>query len=165
MPIMGHMGQVLRASVANTMSDWTHRGLEIPLPTRVLEEVIEEEDGAFGSLIVTFLDHKMARFVGVAIDRSDDQCTRWLEAPVQDAEWESARRGMTSLRDLFRKAEVHVVNRRRDLTPVRAWKIAADMLRPDQLPDEDATLEVETPSDEPSETTVLPKTMCQTGMV
>lgn len=133
------------------MNDWTLLAMVIPPPARVVEKVVEEEDGAFGPIIVTFREPWLTRFVGVAIERTEDGCTRWIEAPVQDAEWDSARRGMTSLRDLFRKAEVHVVDRRLDLTPVRAWKIAADLLRPDQLPEEDATLEVDAPTVEPAE--------------
>lgn len=130
------------------MSDWTRLGTEIPVPSYVVDEVVEDEDGSFGPLIVTFRGRSGARYVGVAIERVEDGSVRWIEAPVQPAEWESARRGITALRDLFRKAEVAVVDRRADLTPVRAWKIAADLLRPEQLPEDDATLEVETPFEE-----------------
>jgi len=131
------------------MSDWTSLGTEVPVPIYVADEVVEAEDGTIGPLIVTFRDPDGALHVGVAIERVDDETVRWIEAPVEAAGWDLARRGVIPLRALFLKAEhPTIVDRKGDLTPCRAWRMPIDLMRPEHLPEEGATLEAE---DEPEE--------------
>lgn len=128
-------------------------GRETPLPDDVEHEVLMAEDGAFGVLVASFTNQLGERFLGVAVDRVERGVTRWMEARLADAEWDSIHAGfffahrfrveyfiVVTLRKVFQERLLRIVDRGVDLRPQRAWSIDADMLDPALLPGDGAAL-------------------------
>jgi len=98
--------------------------------THRVEHVLEQHDGPVAISLKAANDK---RFFAVAAD-GDGYVTRWVEAELGDAEWRSLLYGRTALLDVFRKACVYVVDRKLDLSVLRAWKVEPGSLLDVHLP-------------------------------
>lgn len=117
---------------------WAFLSAESSACAHEFEHALQELDGAVGVLVASFREGRK-RFVGVAVDL-EGSTVRWVEAPIDDAEWAALLGGFTSLRDVLRKETAWVVDREPSLQPLHCWQVAGSELSDQHLPHVDSLL-------------------------
>lgn len=95
------------------------------------ETVILEYDGP--QMMTTRRD--TGRHIALAVDESEDgEIVRWIEAPLSNLEYEALVRGATSVRTVFEKETIRIIDYTPELKPLRVFELDSLALPDGALP-------------------------------
>ncbi|CAN5901357.1 hypothetical protein BH11MYX4_BH11MYX4_01940 [soil metagenome] len=122
--------------------DLEQRVTQTIFEARLPVDVLIEYDGP---QLLTRADSEGRKFLAVAADQQELEYVRWLEVSLSALEEEALLDGASTIRDVFLKDSVWIVDRDAEDHALDGWVVAGDQLGEDVLPRHGVRLSVERP--------------------